>query len=64
MGGDALKKLQEQSVDELTALALAKLWDTDDLTLPWTKDKQQRREINDEREKESDAVDEASGVNL
>tara|TARA_R110002051_G_scaffold321887_1_gene410854 strand:+ start:3121 stop:3315 length:195 start_codon:yes stop_codon:yes gene_type:complete len=64
MGGDALKKLQEQSVDELTALALAKLWDTDDLTLPWKKDKQQRREINDEREKESDAVDEASGVNL
>ena len=65
MGGDTLK--DKTTVDELTCLELARMYDTEDVTVPWDWRKAAQEEHQQQKEesgqkKESEGKEGGSGV--
>jgi len=60
MGGDPLK---DQSVEELTCLALAKMWDEEDVYWPWDWKRQYQQQI-EPREGHEERDNETKGDDL
>jgi hypothetical protein len=60
MGGDTLK--EGTSVEELTCLELARMWDTEDVAVPW--DWKQTTQQQQKEESEGEVEGEESGISV
>ena len=49
VGGDTLK--DKTTVEELACLELARMWDTEDVTVPWDWKQQYEQQQDDDKEK-------------
>ena len=54
MGGDSLK--DKTNVEELTCLELARMYDTEDVTVPWDWREAAQREQQQEQKEESEGT--------
>ena len=50
MGGDTLE--DKTTIEELTCLELARMWDTEDVSVPWEWKQQHQQQQEDDRETE------------
>ena len=50
MGGDTLE--DKTTIEELTCLELARMWDTEDVSVPWEWKQQYQQQQEDDRETE------------